>query len=197
MEEKFFDELKEKVKGTLGEIGSHDFSHTERVYKYSLLISKGLDVDLDIVKASAILHDIGKHIERKGEIKDHAAYGAIEARKILEKTDFPKEKIEIVCKCIVLHNKKEDLPNIKEVRVLKEADGLEAVGAMGIARVFSYIGEGLPWDVSSPKSPSNLLTKRSSPDYFRLPIAKELSKNKIKIANNFCDAFAKEYNLEI
>lgn len=195
MPNKFFEELREKMKTILGEIGSHDFSHTERVYKYSLLISKDLDVDLDIVKASALLHDTAKHKELKKEVKDHAEQGAIETRKILEKTDFPKEKIESVCKCILLHNKKEDLDSVKEVRVLKEADGLETIGAIGIARTFSYIGEDNPWNLSSSKNPLNLLIKRLSLDYFRLPIAKRLAEEKIKITKDFCNAFIKEFNI--
>jgi uncharacterized protein len=195
---KFFEELKKQVKTIAGEKGSHAFDHIERVYTYSILISKGLDVDLDIVKASALLHDISRPKEQRGEIKDHAAQGAIDARKILEKTNFPKEKIETVCKCILLHNKKEDLPEIKEVRVLKEADGLETMGAIGIARTFSCIGEKNSWNISSPKNPINLLLSRNlNLDYFQLPIAKELAGNKVKITKDFYDSFVKEYNMEI
>ncbi len=196
MSDEFYEKLKEKVKKVLGEKGSHAFNHTERVYNYALLISKELDVDLDIVKASALLHDIVKHKEKNGEVKDHAEQGAIEARKILEKTNFPKEKIEIVYKCILLHNKKEDLPEIKEIRVLKEADGLEAIGAMGIARAFSYTGEENDWDNSSSESPLNLLINRSNSNYFKLPIAKKLAEKKIKIMKYFCNSFTKEFNLK-
>lgn len=196
MENKFYEELKKYVKITLGEKGSHDFNHTERVYNNAIAISKGLNVDIDIVKASALLHDIVKHKEKKGEIKDHATQGAIEARKILEKTNFPKEKIEIVCKCILMHNKKEDLPNIKEVRILKEADGLEAVGAIGIARDFSYIGEENVWNNSSPKNPINELIRNSNSDYFTLPIAKKLAEEKVKITKLFCNQFIKECNIK-
>jgi uncharacterized protein len=197
MEEKFFEELKEKVKKIVGENGSHDFSHIERVYKYSIIISKGLDVDLDIVKASALLHDIAKKKEADGKIKDHAAQGAIEARKILEKTNFPKEKIEIVCKCILMHNKKEDLPNIKESRVLKEADAIEGIGAIGIARVFSHQGETSSWDKPDLENPLNLLIRNLNSNYFKLPIAKNLAKERLDLTKIFYNSFIKEYNMEI
>jgi uncharacterized protein len=197
MEEKFYDKLKERVKNTLGEKGSHDFGHVERVYNYSVLISKGLDVDLEIVKASALLHDISKYKEVSGKIQDHAAHGAIEARKILEKLNFPKEKIEIVCKCILLHNKKQDLSETKEVRVLQEADGLETIGAIGIARAFSYTGEKNTWNNSFPESPVNELIRHLNVDYFKLPVARELAKRKIELTKNFCDYFIKECNMEI
>ena len=192
---KFFEKLREKVKAIIGEKGSHDFNHTERVYNYALLISKELDVDLDIVKTSALLHDIARDKEDKGEIKDHAEQGAIEARKILEELNFPKEKIEIVCKCILLHNKKEDIPEIKEVRVLKEADGLETISAIGIARDFSFNGEKSNWS-NIDESPLNRLIKHSNNDYFKLPVAKELAKTKTRFTNDFCNQFIKEYNLK-
>jgi uncharacterized protein len=197
MEDKFFDKLKEQVKATLGNKGSHDFTHTERVYNYSILISKGLNVNLDVVKASALLHDIARPAEDKGKVKDHAAQGAIDARKFLEKTSFPKEKIEIVCKCILLHNKKEDLQSIKEVRVLKEADGLETMGAIGIARAFSFLGDKYDWSNTSPNNPINGLSKNLNLDYFTIPAAKELAKEKLKITKDFCDSFIKEYKMGI
>jgi len=193
--DKLFEELKKKVNIILGEKGSHDFSHTERVYKYSILISKGLDVDLDIVKVSALLHDIARPIEENGKTKDHALLGAIEARKILEKIGFPKEKIEIVYKCILLHNKKEDSPHIKEARILKEADGLETMGAIGIARTFSYLGETNDWNSSSTKNPLNELIRNLN--YFQLPIARKLAEKRVKITKDFYDSFIKEYNLKI
>jgi uncharacterized protein len=193
---KMYEEIRALVKKTLGEKGSHAFNHIERVYNYTLLISKGLNVDMDIVRLSALLHDIAKNKETEGKIKDHAVQGAIEARKILEKYNFPKEKIEIVCKCILLHNKKEDLPNIKEVRVLKEADGLEAIGAMGIARAFSYTGEDNSWDISAHESPVNELIRYLNVDYFKIPAAKELAKRKIELTKIFCNSFIKEYKME-
>ena len=118
MDENFYNKLKEHVRTTLGKKGSHDFNHVERVYNYAIIISKGLNVDMDIVRTSALLHDISKETETKGKIKDHAAKGAIEARKILKKYNFPEEKIDAVCKCILLHNKRQELPDVKEVRVL-------------------------------------------------------------------------------
>lgn len=195
--DKFFEELKKQVKIILGEKGSHDFSHAERVYTYSILISKGLNVDLDVVKASALLHDIARYKEGNGKIKDHAIQGAIEARKILKNIGFPKEKIEIVYKCILLHNKKEDLDEVKEVRVLKEADGLETMGAIGIARTFSCIGEKNAWNSPSQKNPLNALMRNLDLNYFKLPVAKELAKTKVKITKDFCDSFIKEYNMRI
>ena len=196
MEKEFFENIKKYVREVVGEKGSHNFSHIERVYKYSILISKDLDVDLDIVKTAALLHDIARPKEERGETKDHAEQGAIDAKEILNKTGFPKEKIEIVCKCILMHNKKKDLPEIKEVRVLKEADGLDAVGAIGISREFSFNGEEYIWD-NSPKSSLNILKRNSEADYFILPIAKKIAEEKVKFTKLFCNQFIKEQSITI
>lgn len=194
MDNKFYDELKEKVKSIMGEEGSHDFSHIERVYNNAILISKGLDVDMDVVKVSALLHDISKNDECDGKIKDHTKTGAKEARKILEKMNFPKDKTDKVCKCILYHDKPEDYDDLKELRVLKEADGLEIMGAMGIARTFSYLGERKPWDVLSYESPVNYLKRMARVEYYKLPEAKKIAQSKIKLVNEFCKEFTNEYN---
>lgn len=191
--ESFFDELKEKVKKEVGEKGSHDFGHIDRVYKLSILISKNLDVDLDIIRAAALFHDIAKYKERKIK-KDHAILGAKAALKILKKTEFPKDKLKLVEKCILLHNKSEDISEIKEIRVLKEADGLESMGAIGIARHFAYSGDYEEWNNSQIL---NDLTRNLNLDYFKLPIAKEYAQRRIAITQSFCTEFKKEFNLII
>lgn len=191
---KLFEELKEKIKPILGELGTHDFSHTIRVYNYAIAISKGLNVDMDVVRASALLHDIARHKEKNGEVNDHAEQGAIDSKEILDKLNFPREKIEIVCKCILLHNKNDqDIPSIKEVRVLKEADGLDLTGTMGIARTFSALGEKYVWNSENFLKE---LTKNLNSEYFKLPIAKKLAKKKEKIAKKFYNYFIKEMGIK-
>lgn len=191
--ESFFEKLKEKVKKEVGEKGSHDIGHIERVYKLSILISKDLNVDMDVIRAAALFHDIAKHKEKKKK-KDHAMMGAKEALKILKRTEFPKEKLKIVEKCILLHNKSEDIPELKEVRVLKEADGLESMGAIGIARHFAYNGDEEDWNNSNVL---NELTRNLNLNYFKLPIAKEYAQRRIAITQSFCTEFKKEFNLTI
>ncbi len=140
MEEEFYKKLKEKVRKIVGDKGGHDFSHIERVYNFSIAISEGLNLDLDVIKTSALLHDISKEKEMNGNTKDHAEQGAVEAKKILEEMGFPEDKIESVCKCIEFHNKPDDNSSVDEIRVLNEADGLEAIGAIGIARAYTFFG---------------------------------------------------------
>jgi len=196
MDDKFFEELKERVKNIMREKGDHDINHILRVYNFGIAISEGLDVDLDVIKASALLHDIAREKEINGEIKDHAEQGAIESREILEEMNFPKDKIEIVCRCISLHNKPEYDLKIDELRVLKEADGLEGIGAIGIDRAFLFYGNDIVFYDSLGKS-KNILSNLESlfnHDYFKIPKAKELAEKRIEFMKIFQSQFIKEWN---
>ncbi|MCX6750971.1 MAG: hypothetical protein NTZ83_05915, partial [Candidatus Pacearchaeota archaeon] len=68
---------------------------------------------------------------------------------------------------------------------------------IGIARTFSYHGEKKVWDISSSGNPIKILTRNLDLTYFKLPIAKELAKEKVKITKDFCDSFIKEYSMGI
>ncbi len=138
----FFEKLKKKVKESMETGGSHEFSHVERVYRLAIKLGKNEKADLDIIKAAALLHDIARMDEENGKIKCHAEEGAKIARKILEKTDFPKEKIKGVCEAIRLHRFSRGLKaETKEARIIQDADRLDAIGAIAIARVFAYGGK--------------------------------------------------------
>lgn len=141
MDDKFFNELREKIQPYFEDSGSHDFSHTERVLLNALNISENEGIDLDIVTASALLHDIARLEEQKNPNLCHADKGAEIANQILLNSNFPKEKIEKVCECIKYHRYSKGLvPELKEAKILQDADRLDALGAICIARIFHYGG---------------------------------------------------------
>lgn len=144
MKEKLFKQIKKEVQRHFkGAKGSHDWSHVERVCNLALKIGKKEKAALEILKLAAILHDIGRKSqdESNGKI-DHSEKGAELARKILEKYNFRKEKIEEVVHCIETNrfrgNKK---PESEEAKILFDADKLDAIGATGIGRAFLFAGE--------------------------------------------------------
>jgi uncharacterized protein len=121
----------------------HDKSHVQRVYNLALRIAEGEKADLDIVKAAALLHDIARALEDEGKIKDHATESAKMAKKILEKVDFPRQKAVEVVHCIEAHRfRKGKRAETLEARILQDADRLDILGAIGIARVFARGGWG-------------------------------------------------------
>ena len=130
-----------------GDSTGHDIYHCLRVKRFALRIAEGEKLDKDIMVAAAYLHDIGREQEclREG---DHVNIGMQAASKILPKIQFPSQKIEKVIQCIKYHEHYEWVSaksNISEkispeVLGFQDADRLDAVGAIGIARAFSFGG---------------------------------------------------------
>jgi len=119
----------------------HDKYHIDRVYNLAVHLAQREGADLDITKAAALLHDIARAMEDEGSIDDHADQGAKMAKKILEETDFPKNKIDKVAYCIQTHRFRNGVvPKTLEAKVIQDADRLDIIGAIGIARVFARGG---------------------------------------------------------
>jgi len=127
--------------------GGHDWFHIERVYKNSLLIAKTEKVDIFVVSLSALLHDIADSKFHYGDEK----VGPKIAREFLFKLNVDSLIIEHVIKIIENISFKSSLSGYKagdnaqkfrspELDVVKDADRLDAIGAIGIARCFNYGG---------------------------------------------------------
>ncbi len=121
----------------------HDWPHIERVYNLSMRIAKDEKADLDVVRAAALLHDVARAMEDEGKIEDHAIESAKIAERILEEVNFPREKTVKVIQCIKTHRFRLGLkPESLEAKILQDADRLDMLGAIGIARVFTRGGWG-------------------------------------------------------
>ncbi len=116
----------------------HDFDHVLRVLMLAERIASAEDADLRIVRTAALLHDVGR-LETEAAGMDHAAAAAERAREIL--ADRPPLTVEAVCHAIAAHRfRTEPQPVTLEAQVLFDADKLDAIGAVGIARAFAYGG---------------------------------------------------------
>jgi len=116
----------------------HDFDHVLRVLRLAERIGQAESADMAIVCAAALLHDVGRaHAEAQG--LDHAAFAAGRAREIL--AAHPQEAVEAVANAIAAHRfRTAPAPETLEARVLFDADKLDAIGAVGVARAFAYGG---------------------------------------------------------
>jgi uncharacterized protein len=122
---------------------AHDFQHILRVYKNAEMISKQeKSVDLDVVLAAALLHDLVVYPKASTKTINSPDYSAEIAKKILlEYKNYPREKIEKVADAIRTHSYSKKLaPSTLEGKILQDADRLDAIGAIGIARTFSVGG---------------------------------------------------------
>jgi uncharacterized protein len=119
---------------------SHGFDHTQRVYNLAYHIGRWEGADLLIVLTAALLHDLGRVIE-EGIGADHAETSAYYAKDILKSINFPREKMKGVFTAIKQHRARHgDAPSTLEAKVLSDADNLDALGAIGIGRTFTYGG---------------------------------------------------------
>ena len=116
----------------------HDFDHVLRVLAMAERIGKAEGADLEIVRAAALLHDVGRE-GAEAEGLDHATFAAQRAREIL--ADHPPARIEAVAHAVAAHRFRTDpQPATLEAQVLFDADKLDAIGAVGVARAFAYGG---------------------------------------------------------
>lgn len=139
--------MKEKIKNLLEKeitCSAHRLDHSLRVYNLCLNLTKGENIDMEVLEAAALLHDIGgaKETADPSGKTDHAVIGAKMVKPILKKSGFSKEKTKHVQDCIETHRyKTRRKPKTKEAQILFDADKLDALGAIGIARGFVWIGK--------------------------------------------------------
>ena len=120
--------------------GIHGWDHSLRVLRLSLVIGKKIKADPKIVAIAAILHDIAREDEtNSGGTVSHAERGALIADKILEDLGVDKETRGKVHHCISSHRTKNDInSDTPEAKAVYDADKLDAIGAVGIARDFMF-----------------------------------------------------------
>jgi len=120
--------------------GGHDWFHIERVYKNSILIAQEEECDLIVVKLGALLHDIADSKFHDGD----ETIGPKIARTFLESENVFEETINHVINIIENISFKggnfENKFSSKELEIVQDADRLDAIGAIGIARTFNYGG---------------------------------------------------------
>jgi uncharacterized protein len=123
--------------------GSHKWDHTLRVCRLCERIGVGEGVDMDVLLAAAYLHDIGRSYqdESNGAVC-HAEKGAQMAEPIVEKLALSEAQKKNILHCIRSHRfRGHHEPETPEARVLFDADKLDAIGAVGVARAFLFAGE--------------------------------------------------------
>lgn len=122
---------------------AHRIDHVERVYNLCLSLAKNEKANLEVLEASALLHDIARVREDNDFTgnTDHAVLGSKMAGPILKKLEFPKEKIKHIQDCILSHRyRNNNEPKSIEAKILFDADKLDTVGAIGVARSFVWVG---------------------------------------------------------
>jgi uncharacterized protein len=138
---KVLDSLKNEVKEIMDNDSAHDFEHIMRVYKNAQKMCKKEKANEKLILSAALLHDIVSYPKSDKRSKLSSIQSAKKSKLILKKYDFSEEEITIVSDAIRDHSFSQNkTPSTMEGKILQDADRLDAIGAIGIARVFATGG---------------------------------------------------------
>ena len=135
------DSIKNEVIEILDNDPAHDFDHVMRVYNNAQKIVKKEKVNPKLVLSAVLLHDIVSYPKSSKRSKFSSIDSAKKSKIILKKYGFSKEEIIIISNAIAEHSFAQNkVPQTLEGKILQDADRLDALGAIGIARVFATSG---------------------------------------------------------
>jgi len=205
---------------TTGEATGHDWWHTYRVWKNAVLIGKHEKVDLFVVELSALLHDIADYKNNNGDDQ----IGPKSARIWLSKFGLDEKTISQVCGIVAAtyydmnfkNNKLKDVLKSKEAEVVWDADKLDATGAMGVARNFTY-GGSINREIYNPEiKPKKIYESFEQYKYYKgttinhfyektlllkdlmnTKTAKKIANKRHEFIKNFLEEFFKEWQGKI
>ncbi|VBB16724.1 hypothetical protein,putative hydrolase,Predicted HD superfamily hydrolase,HD domain [Burkholderia stabilis] len=121
--------------------GSHDTSHLQRVWKNAAAIQAEEGGDAEVLFAATLLHDCVP-VEKNSPLRAQASrLSAERARRVLKSLDWPDAKIDAVAHAVEAHSFSAGVaPTTLEARTLQDADRLDAIGMLGVARCFYVAG---------------------------------------------------------
>jgi len=170
-------------------VSSHDIEHVIRVTKIAEYIAKKEGANVEIVRKAAELHDIAR------DKSNHAIESAKLARKILESEEYNKEFINAVSHAIEAHSFSSGVePKTLEAKILSDADKIDAIGAIGIARAFLFSGERGRSIRDTLRHFEEKLLKLK--DLLHTETAKKLAERRHKILEEFYNELKRELELE-
>ena len=135
------DSIKNEIIKIMDNDPAHDFDHIMRVYTNAKKIVKEEKADEKLVLSAALLHDIVSYPKSSTRSKFSSIDSAKKSKIILKKYGFSEKEITIVSDAIKDHSFSQNkVPETLEGKILQDADRLDALGAIGIARVFATSG---------------------------------------------------------
>jgi uncharacterized protein len=178
------------------------FGHQPRLYALTREIGAGLQYDDDVVFAAAWLHDLGVFYGHRPENPeqlaawDNVTYAMELAPVRLRETGFPAGKVAAVVEAIRTHQPAA-YPTTLEGIILRDADILEQLGAVGILRAVCKIGRDSRFPVFTSAVESLRKALATLPGQIRLDTTRELAAPKIRVLESFLDGVAAESRPEL
>jgi uncharacterized protein len=172
-------------------------SHQPRLYQLAKQLAQDQPFDDDVLYAAAWLHDIGVFIGNRPENPvalakwDNVAYALKEAPELLQRFGFPAEKIPPVIEVIRTHLPSGN-PTSSEGTLLRDADILEQLGAVGILRTVSKVGRDTRFITFRDALRALQRNAEQLPAQLRLDSARAVAVPRLKILNAFLSAAKNE-----
>ncbi|MGE9313463.1 HD domain-containing protein [Niabella sp. CJ426] len=180
-----------------GEGTGHDFFHLERVVKTALRLARQEDADLFMTELAAWLHDVGDHKLNNGVDRSEEQITAI-LSKLKTPDEMIREVIEIVSQVSFSKGKKAES---LEAKIVQDADRLDAIGAIGLARVFAF-GGSKQREIYNPKNPDQTTIQHfydkllKLKDLMNTAAAQQIALERHVYLESFLERFYKEWNSE-
>ncbi len=205
--EKTLKYIKERFKD---DYSGHDYYHSIRVYKLATSICKEENGDLEIVQLASLLHDVDDYKLFGGNAGEYS-----NAEIFLKDNKIPDIKIKLICDIISSISFKgtgKQVPQSKEGKIVQDADRLDAIGAIGIARTFAYGGsKNRALHIPNEKARDNMNFEEYSTsngtttnhfyekllklkDLMNTEAAKKRAESRHKYMENFLDQFFNEWD---
>lgn len=140
-EKKIFEKLIKEFKGDAG----HDIYHLKRVYNNAVMVQSKEGGDKEVILIAALMHDFHRLIQNKTGVFCSPKDSLEKVGNFLAEFDIESKKLKNILRCIEFHEEYDFSKRGKTVKdietlILQDADNLDAIGAIGIARTFSFGG---------------------------------------------------------
>ena len=156
------------------------FGHMPRLYALAVRLGAGMELDDDVVFAAAWMHDLGVFLGHRpsdpAELArwDHVPFTVARSRELLAGWGFPAEKLDAVAEAIRTHQPNDE-PDSTEAILLRDADILEQLGAVGALRALVKIGRDTRFPTYTSVLPVLRKAANELPGKLRLKAARELA----------------------
>jgi uncharacterized protein len=161
------------------------FGHQPRLYALAARLGEGMEFDDDVLFAAAWMHDLGVFLGHRPQDPeelakwDHVPYTVTRTRELLVVWGFPACKLDAVAEAIRTHQP-HDEPVSMEAILLRDADILEQLGAMGALRTIVKVGRDTRYPTYTAMLPVLRKAADTLPDQLRIAAAKRLARPRIE-----------------
>lgn len=190
--------------------GAHDLNHLHRVWRNAqLLLASHAEADALVVLAACYLHDIVNLPKNHPQRERASQLAAQRAREKLEAAGFPTDKLDAVTHAIEAHSFSAGIvPTTLEAMIVQDADRLDALGAVGLARLFytaGRMGSAFAHPTDALGSQRALDDRAFALDHIEVKLAKlpaqmqtaagrKLGEERMEMLRAFRDSFVAEWN---